>query len=536
MQRFQAATAHAARAGANFKNGSRVASNRVARSCQTKFLSSAEFRKCGGLGHPPTTRASRPRSRSVSLAHMTVSALRTLPSVDKLLAQSALATGCRDLPRSVVVAAARDTLDEARAALRRAKNGAAPDADALAQDAAARARLASVPQLRRVLNGTGIVIHTNLGRAPLAERARRAVADVAEGYSSLEYDLAAGKRGDRGLGPERWLTRLTGAEAALVVNNGAAAILLALAAVAAGKKVIVSRGELVEIGGSFRVPEIMEMSGATLVEIGATNRTHLRDYEKALTKHVKDAGAILRVHRSNFRMQGFVSQPELPELAKLAKRHKIPLIEDLGSGALLDLSVFGLEREPTVGDSLAAGASVVTCSGDKLLGGAQAGLVLGDKALLTQIRRHPLARALRADKLALAALEATLSLYAEPERARAEIPTLAMLAASPAELAARAERLKSELVERVPGLSADIVAGEGEVGGGSLPLQKLHGPVVAFAHAECSAAELESRARAADPPVIGTIRGGRFRLDPRTLTETEVTVAATALASAWGAR
>jgi L-seryl-tRNA(Ser) seleniumtransferase len=386
------------------------------------------------------------------------------------------------------------------------------------------------------LNATGIVLHTNLGRAPLAGPARRAVAEVAEGYSSLEYDLAEGRRGDRGLGPERWLTRLTGAEAALVVNNGAAAILLALAAVAAGRKVLVSRGELVEIGGSFRVPEIMEMSGATLVEVGATNRTHVRDYERALEKHGREVGAILRVHRSNFRMQGFVRQPELAELAALAKRRRIPLIEDLGSGALTDLSAFGLEREPTVGESLAAGVGVVTCSGDKLLGGAQAGLVLGEKTLMAKLRRHPLARALRADKLALAALEATLSLYAEPERAKAEIPALAMLAATPAALAARAERLAAELGTRVPALASEIVAGEGEVGGGSLPLQKLHGPVVALTHAEWSAAELEARARAADPPVIGTIRGGRFRLDPRTLSDPEVSLAAVALERAWATR
>jgi L-seryl-tRNA(Ser) seleniumtransferase len=467
---------------------------------------------------------------------MAVSALRTLPSVEKLLGHEALVTGCRDLPRTLVVAAARDTLNEARAALRRAKTGEAPDADALAHSAAARARLANVPQLRRVLNATGIVLHTNLGRAPLAERARKAVAEVAAGYSSLEYDLSAGKRGDRGLGPERWLTRLTGAEAALVVNNGAAAILLTLAALAANKKVLVSRGELVEIGGSFRVPEIMEMSGAILVEVGATNRTHLRDYQKALDKHGSDTAAILRVHRSNFRMQGFVSQPELAELAALAKRHKLPLIEDLGSGALADLSAFGLEREPTVGDSLTAGASVVTCSGDKLLGGAQAGLILGEAVLLAKVRRHPLARALRADKLALAALESTLSLYAEPERARAEIPALVMLALTPDELEERAGRLSAELIARVPGLETLIEPGEGEVGGGSLPLQKLRGPVVALTHPAWSAAELESRARTADPPVIGTIRAGRFRLDPRTLSEPEVATAAMALARVWNSR
>jgi L-seryl-tRNA(Ser) seleniumtransferase len=466
---------------------------------------------------------------------MPLSALRTLPSVEKLLAHEVLVAAAAELPRTVLVAAVRDTLAEARELLKGEPGGIAPELGALAELVVERARQDSAPLLRRVLNATGIVLHTNLGRAPLAERARRAVAAVAAGYSSLEYDLAAGERGDRGLGPERWLTRLTGAEAACVVNNGAGAILLALAGLADGKKVIVSRGELVEIGGSFRVPEIMELSGATLVEVGATNRTHLRDYKKALERHGKDVGAILRVHRSNFRMQGFVKQPELDALAGLAKEHHVPLIEDLGSGALVDLSAFGLEREPTVAESLEAGVSVVTCSGDKLLGGSQAGIVLGTRTQLTRIRKHPLARALRVDKLALAALESTLSLYAEPERARAEIPTLAMLSATPAELTERAERLLHELTSRVAGLAGEIVAGEGEVGGGSLPLQKLPGPVVALEHPEFSADELEQRARAAEPPVIGIIRDGRFRLDPRTLAETEVAVAATALTRAWTA-
>jgi L-seryl-tRNA(Ser) seleniumtransferase len=466
---------------------------------------------------------------------MSVTSLRTLPSVEKLLGHEALAGALGALPRAVVVDAVRATLAEARAALRTARSGgSAPDPGALAERAAARARIAGTPALRRVLNGTGIVLHTNLGRAPLAPAARAAVAAVAAGYSSLEYDLELGKRGDRGLGVERWLTRLTGAEAACVVNNGAAAILLVLAAVAAGRKVLVSRGELVEIGGSFRVPEIMEMSGATLVEVGATNRTHLRDYERALARHGREVGALLRVHRSNFRMQGFVRQPGLAELAALAKRHRVPLVEDLGSGALADLTAFGLEHEPTVGESLAAGAGVVTCSGDKLLGGAQAGLVLGSARLVRAARRHPLARALRADKLALAALEATLALYAEPARARAEIPTLVMLGATGAALRARAERLAAGLRDRVPGLLAEIAAGEGEVGGGSLPLQKLRGPVVVFGHPWLGAAELESRARAAEPPVIGMVRAGAFRLDPRTLADDEIELATHALATAWG--
>jgi len=459
--------------------------------------------------------------------------LRALPSVEKLLGHELLAEVCRDLPRSVVTDAVRDTLAEARAALKASKDGQALDSETLARAAAHRARLAGAPALRRVLNATGIVLHTNLGRAPLAEEARRAVADVAAGYSSLEYDLASGRRGDRGLGVERWLTRLSGAEAAAVMNNGAGALLVTLAAIAAEKKVVVSRGELVEIGGSFRVPEIMEMSGATLVEVGATNRTHTRDYEKALDKHHRDVGAILRVHKSNFTMEGFVHQPELSELATLAKERGIPLIEDLGSGALADLSAFGLEREPTIAESLEAGVDVVTCSGDKLLGASQAGLILGQAKLLTRIRKHPLARALRVDKLALAALEATLPFYADPERACVEIPVLAMLAVTEDVLMERAQRLASELRARVPGLLTDVTSGQGEVGGGSLPLQKLVGPVLLIEHVTLTAAELEARARGADPPVIGTIRADRFRLDPRTLTEVELAMAATALARVW---
>ena len=446
--------------------------------------------------------------------------LRALPSVEKLLGHELLAEVCRDLPRSVVTDAVRDTLAEARAALKASKDGQALDSETLARAAAHRARLAGAPALRRVLNATGIVLHTNLGRAPLSVQARRIVADVAAGYSSLEYDLEKGERG-------------TDPPVAAVVNNGAGAILLTLAALAAEKKVVVSRGELVEIGGSFRVPEIMEMSGATLVEVGATNRTHTRDYEKALDKHHRDVGAILRVHKSNFTMEGFVHQPELSELATLAKERGIPLIEDLGSGALADLSAFGLEREPTIAESLEAGVDVVTCSGDKLLGASQAGLILGQAKLLTRIRKHPLARALRVDKLALAALEATLPFYADPERACVEIPVLAMLAVTEDVLMERAQRLASELRARVPGLLTDVTSGQGEVGGGSLPLQKLVGPVLLIEHVTLTAAELEARARGADPPVIGTIRADRFRLDPRTLTEVELAMAATALARVW---
>jgi L-seryl-tRNA(Ser) seleniumtransferase len=385
-----------------------------------------------------------------------------------------------------------------------------------------------------VLNATGIVLHTNLGRAPLSEEARRAVAEVAAGYSALEYDLAAGRRGERGTGCERWLVRLTGAPAATVVNNGAGALLVTLSALASGRKVLVSRGELVEIGGSFRVPEILEKSGATLVEVGTTNRTHLRDYERALAAH-RDVAAILRVHPSNFRLEGFTKRPDARELAALAHRRRVLFLEDLGSGALVDLAPFGLEHEPTVAESLATGVDVVTFSGDKLLGGGQAGLVLGSAKCVAAIRKDPLARALRPDKLALAALEATLALYADPVRAAERIPALAALRVAEAALAERAGRLAAELGARVPGLETRIVRGHGEVGGGALPLQKLPGPVVELSHPSLAAAELERRARAGSPPVIGTVKANRFRLDPRTLTETEVGMVATSLAKAFSA-
>ena len=466
------------------------------------------------------------------MARMPDTRLRALPSVDRLRQHAAVLEVLRDLPRSVVLEAARAELTDARAALKRAKRAAVPEHDALAAQVVARARSAARPQLVRVLNATGIVLHTNLGRAPLAESARRAVAEVAAGYSSLEYDLEAGKRGDRGAGIERWLTRLTGAEAAMAVNNGAAAVMVMLSAVATGRKVLVSRGELVEIGGSFRVPEIMAKSGALLVEVGATNRTHLRDYERAFEQN-DGIAAILRVHPSNFRIQGFTARPELDELAKLAHKKRVPLMEDLGSGALVDLAPYGLEHEPTVAESLAAGVDLVTCSGDKLLGGAQAGLILGAKRWVQKVRKDPFARAMRVDKLALAALEATLALYADPVRAAEQIPTLVALRAPREALQGRAERLADELRGRVAGLETRIVEGHGEVGGGAMPLEKLKGPVVELSHPSLSAAELERRARSANPPVIGIVRADRFRLDPRTLTETEVGMLALSLAKAY---
>ncbi len=456
------------------------------------------------------------------------STLRSLPSVEALLQRPELEA--TSLPRPLLVEAARAELAEVRTHIKK-EGGAPPEARELAARIAARAQAEQRPELRRVLNATGVVLHTNLGRAPLSDPARSALAAIAEGYSNLEYDLASGRRGERGGGVERWLQRLTGAEAALAVNNGAAALLLTLSTLAAGRKVVVSRGELVEIGGSFRIPEILEKSGATLVEIGTTNRTHLRDYQKALEKH-KDVGAILRVHRSNFRVQGFTAQAAIEELTALARRRRLPLIEDLGSGALVDLSSLGLEQEPTVRESLNAGCDVVTFSGDKLLGAPQAGLVLGKKSLVERIRRDPLARALRLDKLTLAALEATLPAYVDPARAAREIPALAMLATADEVLEHRARALAESLSQRLPWLTVAVERGTGEVGGGALPLQRLPSWVVALEAEGRAVDALDRWARNADPPVIGYIRAGKFRMDVRTLAEHELAAAVDALANA----
>ena len=453
--------------------------------------------------------------------------LRGLPAVETLLQHPTLVGALSRMPRSIVLEAVRAELAEQRAGLRRGER--APEAGDLADRAAARAREAHRPLLRRVLNATGVVLHTNLGRAPLSPAAREAVADVARGYCSVEFDLASGRRGERGLGVERWLTRLTGAEAALVVNNGAAAVLLALSALAAGKRVVVSRGELIEIGGSFRIPEILERSGARLLEVGTTNRTHLKDYERALDRNRGEVGAILRVHPSNFRIEGFTTRPKIEELAGLARSRRVPLIEDLGSGALTDLGPRESEHEPTVRENLTAGCDLVTFSGDKLLGATQAGLVLGRRRLVDRLRKDPLARALRVDKLTLAALEATLPAYSDPVRASQEVPALAMLGLSAEALELRARSLADAIRLRVPELHVSVERGSGEVGGGALPLQRLPGWVVAVEHPEHTADELDRWARSADPPVIGYIRTGKFRMDVRTLQDEELLEAAAAL-------
>ena len=426
--------------------------------------------------------------------------LRGLPAVDRLAAEL-------DAPHALAVAAARATIDERRAELRA---GAEDEPDLVAR---ARERLARAdePSLRRVLNATGVIVHTNLGRAPLAEAARAAVQRAALGYSNLEWDAATGSRGSRHDHVEALLTELTGAEAALAVNNCAAAVLLAAAALAGPEReIVVSRGQLVEIGGGFRVPDVIAQAGARLVEVGTTNRTRRADYEQALGPAT---GAILRAHPSNFRQLGFVQEVEIEELCELG----VPVIDDVGSGNLAE-DVAALADEPPVRRSVAAGAALVCFSGDKLLGGPQAGVMVGTREAVAAAKAHPLARALRLDKLSLAALEATLRLYRDPTPT--QIPVLAMLTLDEPTLRARAERLADGIGE--------VVEGVAKVGGGALPLLELPGPVVAL---HGPADELAARLRTADPPVVGRIQDGRLLLDPRTLADEEIELVRAALAT-----
>jgi L-seryl-tRNA(Ser) seleniumtransferase len=420
--------------------------------------------------------------------------LRDLPSVDEL---------AREVDDPLAVGAARAVIDGARAEIRA---GLEPG------DLAARLRekLAATrrPVLRRVLNATGVIVHTNLGRAPLPARALERVVEVGRSYSNLEYDLDAGSRGSRQDHVASLLCRLTGAESAIVVNNNAGAMLLALAALAEGREVIVSRGELIEIGDGFRIPDVLVRSGARLVEVGTTNRTRAVDYERAVSEHT---ALLLRVHQSNFRVVGFTERAGLQELANVARQRSVPLLDDLGSGALVEL-----HDEPTARDSLAAGADLVCFSGDKLLGGPQAGIVAGRADLVEQLRRHPLHRALRIDKLGLAALEGTLLLYLEPEQALAEVPVLRMLRAEPSSVRARAERLASAV-------GGEVEETVGRVGGGALPLAEL--PSFACAIQE----ELVGALRAHEPPVVGIVRDGRLLLDCLTLDDEEADEVAAAV-------
>lgn len=432
-------------------------------------------------------------------------ARRTLPSVNALLEREEIRDLLHSAPRTLVVDAVRHAIAAARAD--------APSAPETMEEwaSAVRDQLDRSLQrsLRPVINATGVVLHTNLGRAPLARAAIDAMVAVSGGYSNLEYDLDAGARGSRYDHCAALLRELTGAEDALVVNNGAAALVLALDTLADGREAIISRGELVEIGGSFRVHEIAARSRATLREVGATNRTHLADYTRAIGP---GTAALLKVHRSNFALEGYVAEATVRELVPAAREHGIPIIHDLGSGLLIPLDDLGLRGEPTVRDALGAGASVVTMSGDKLLGGPQAGLILGNAECIAAMRRNPLVRAFRVDRATLAALEATLALYRDPASARREIPVLAMLAAPIDAIRARAERTRAALQDH--GVQCAIVESTAAVGAGAFPTAEL--PSVALALGG-DAERWSAHLRAGDPPVVGRVQEGRLLLDLRTV-------------------
>jgi L-seryl-tRNA(Ser) seleniumtransferase len=457
--------------------------------------------------------------------------LKSIPKVDEFLGW--LAADGEELT-ALVKEAVRETLEECRAAILagtlRSQGGLAPEL--LRTSFTAKLARRTTPNFIRVINATGVVIHTNLGRSVLPAEAMARINAVGSGYSNLEFDLATGKRGSRYSLVEELLCQLTGAEAALLVNNNAAAVLLALDTLAKGREVIVSRGQLVEIGGSFRIPEVMARSGARLVEVGATNRTHLRDYRAAVTE---ETALLLKVHTSNYRIIGFASEVALAELVELGRQHNLPVMEDLGSGCLLDLSRYGLMKEPTVREVVAAGPDVVTFSGDKLLGGPQAGIIVGRREIIERIKQNPLNRALRIDKFTLAGLEAVLRLYQDERKALRLIPTLAMLTLSQAEIGAKARRLTRRLRKPLAGqCRVSTISTVSRVGGGALPEYDLATVAVSLAPEVFSVNELEERLRRAHEPVLGRIENDRFLLDMRTVAGPEILRLANTLLTVFG--
>jgi L-seryl-tRNA(Ser) seleniumtransferase len=436
--------------------------------------------------------------------------LRQIPSVDELLGRESLKQLEEELGHRVVVQAARTVLQSVREGIAKGTLVTFSPAE-LEQEISAATRLLAAYSLQPVINATGVILHTNLGRAPLAAKAVEHIEEIAGRYSNLEYDLGEGKRGKRDTHTDCLFAELIGAERTLVVNNNAAAVFLTLNALAEGGEVIVSRGELIEIGGSFRIPDICAKSGARLKEAGTTNRTRLADYAAAINENTR---ALMRVHPSNFRVVGFTERPELAELAGLARQHRLPLIEDLGSGCLIDLRPLGIQGEPPVAASLREGADVVTFSGDKLLGGPQAGLIAGKREFLDRIRRNPLFRALRVDKLTIAALEATIRLYLDGNVDA--VPGLRMMRLPLEELAARAASLVAKLVE-ISSISAGVEDGESVAGGGSTPGQALPTKLVTVQHSRLSAQELEAALRRNRQPVIARVERDRLLLDLRTV-------------------
>ncbi|NMA54433.1 MAG: L-seryl-tRNA(Sec) selenium transferase [Firmicutes bacterium] len=448
-------------------------------------------------------------------------ALRSIPAVEQLLATARAEDLVAIHGREQVLAAARAVTAEVRQlilAAEQKKQLPVLDAGFFERRLQRQVEIQTEPDLIPVINATGVVLHTNLGRAPLAPEACRAIVKIASGYSNLEYELESGKRGSRHSHLEKILCRLTGAEAAAVVNNNAAAVLLSLAALAAGREVVVARGQLVEIGGSFRIPEVMAASGCCLKEVGTTNKVYLSDYEHAIGD---ETALLLKVHTSNYRVLGFTETVAAAQLVSLGRTYGIPVVEDLGSGVLVDLSTKGLEKEPPVQESIAAGVDVVTFSGDKLLGGSQAGIIVGRKIYLDRIKCHPLARAVRVGKLTLAALEATLRLYLNPKRVWEQVPTLRALSQDPKEIKRRAQKLAEAINQYSSSLSAEVKPDTSEVGGGSLPLTRLPTYVVAVTAAGVPAQNLTANLRQGKPPVVARIAAEQVLLDLRTVAPSE---------------
>lgn len=440
--------------------------------------------------------------------------LRALPGMDRLLQTPAAAAMATQYGRDLTITALRQSLERVRLDILHGRTDTPPPPALLVEEALGWLHALLAPTLQPVINATGVIVHTNLGRAPLSQAALQAIQEVGQGYSTLEYDIVAGARGSRTEHAAQLLRDLTGAEAALVVNNNAAALLLLLTALCRGREVIISRGQLVEIGGGFRIPDVMAQSGAKLVEVGATNRTHLHDYERAINEQT---AALLVAHHSNYKIVGFTGEPSLTALAEVARAHHLPLLYDQGSGALLDTAPYGLDPEPTVPAGLQAGCDVVAFSGDKLLGGPQAGILVGRSELINRCKQHPLARAVRADKLCLAALAATLTHYLAGQ-AETHIPVWRQIARSPADIETEAMRWQQRLQQH--NVATTIVDGRSTIGGGSLPGATLPTKVVAISTDNVE--ELAARLRAQKPALIGRIQDGRFLLDPRTVLPEQV--------------
>ena len=458
-----------------------------------------------------------------SLSVKQMDLLKAVPGVDTVLELLKKAPVLADFPLSLLTGAARTAVADFREAILSGRDDLTAEslsAENAATRAADKARQAMMPNLDRVINATGVVIHTNLGRSLLSKKAAEHMVRVATGYSNLEFDLSLGKRGLRYACVENLLCELTGAQAAMAVNNNAGAVLLSLESLARDREVIVSRGELVEIGGSFRIPDVMKKSGAILKEVGTTNRTHVRDYEGAITENT---GLLMKVHTSNYSMIGFTAEVSLKELSELGKKYNLPVMNDLGSGTLVDFRQYGLAYEPTVGEAVAAGADVVTFSGDKLLGGPQAGIIVGKQEYLAAIRQNPLTRALRIDKLTLAALEMTLRDYRDPDKAVDAIPTLKMITTPAAQILEKCERLIDLLIAINDGrMQTDIIDGVSRTGGGSFPLLDIPTKCVTVKIDGLSAAGIENTLRRARPAVIGRIEKETFIMDLRTVSDDEL--------------